>query len=215
MLAVVRVQARRMGLPLLSALPLVGVVLAVLGSWGCAVLPPTAVSLLAMVIPQLYVICVGACAAAALTGDALVELHEATPTGWRATQLVRLGLVLAAALVGCGLLLASPELSALWSGESEWSLTLVEPVGPVVVICLVAFVMAATSGSPQATVLAALAAWLVLALLWDPSVEGGLAVKRGIPVGVAALAALGAAWRLGNAERNVACALREEARDAS
>ena len=67
--------------------------------------------------------------------------------------------------------------------------------------------VAAWSASTRATVMAVVAVWMFLALLWDPYVLDPVA-QRGIPLTVAVIA-VGIAWHLlGDEERNVTLARR-------
>lgn len=164
-----------------------------------------------MALGQLYVIACGIFAATLLTGDALGELHEATPAGFRAAQLARLALVVTATALGGALLLVPLSWDGAWPSGAELTTLLAGQIGAVLFVCLIAFCVAATSGSTQAAVLAALSAWFFLTVLWDANAGTGLALRRGIPLAGALLATAWASRRLGNAERTVEIALRAEA----
>lgn len=90
----------------------------------------------------------------------------------------------------------------IWDGIS-----LIAPAGAILVVGLAGFAAAAWSASAQATVMAVVAVWMFLALLWDPYVLDPV-TQRGIPIAVSMIAVV-FAWRLlGDEERNVTLARR-------
>lgn len=204
-------QARRIGAPSLLGLPLACALMAALGVWARAVLASEEASLLTAALGQLYVIACGIFAATLLTGDAISELHEATPAGFRAAQLARLVLIAVATALGGVLLCVPLSWDGGWPSGAELATLLAGQIGAAFFACLVAFCVAASSGSAQAAVLAALSAWFFLTILWDPNAGADLALMRGVPLAGALLAAAWATHRLGNAERTVEIALRAEA----
>lgn len=206
-----RAQARRFGaLPLLG-LPAAAALMAALGLWGRTALAQEEAFLLTAALGQLFLISCGVFAASLLAGDALGELHESTPAGFRATQLARLVLVVITTILG-GILLYVP---LSWDGAlpfgGEWATILVEPLGSALIVCLVAFCVATFSGSTQAAVLASLSMWFFLSLFWDPNIVGGLALRRGLPLAVMLLVAAWAIRCLGKSERTIEMTLRAEA----
>lgn len=151
---------------------------------------------------QLFVIATGVCAAVALTGDPLIELHESTTVGFRRVQLLRAGLVALSGLAGAALMFFPLHLLRVWPGDDGW-VSVVSPAGAVVIVIVVALLVAAFAGTASATTIAVVAAWMFLAMLWDPYVLP-LPQQRGIPLLVAAGLLVAVWYRLGDAERNIA-----------
>ena len=146
------------------------------------------------------------CVAVALTGDPLVEASESTPGGWRRVQATRFALAAVSGLAGAVLMFAPLHVLGLWPQDTGW-ISLIAPTGAVLVVGAAGFAAAAWSASTRATVMAVVAVWMFLALLWDPYVLDPVA-QRGIPLTVAVIA-VGIAWHLlGDEERNVTLARR-------
>jgi len=152
-------------------------------------------------LAQVFVICVGVCAAVALTGDPLVELHESTQTGFRSVQFIRFGIVTASAVVGAAVMFTPIHLLGTWPRDEGW-ITLVSPAGAAIFVTMVALAAATFTGTVSATTIAVVAGWVFLALLWDPYVVP-LPAQRGLPL-IAALVLVAVAWRrLGDSESNI------------
>ena len=200
-LPLIRAQLRRTGVAL--AVPLTaGAVGAASGRWAAAAWSPSQAVLLVMGLEQVLVLCSGAALAAALTGDPLVELHESTPTTFRLVQVVRAALVTTSGAVGALVMFAPLHLAGIWPHDEGW-VTLVVPVGAVLVLASVALA-AAAGGTASSTVITVISAWL-LVLVWDSYVQP-LPMRRGLPlVGAVALAVV--AWRrLGDAGHSIGAA---------
>ena len=190
-LPLIMAQLRQTGVALVVPLT-AGAVGAASGRWAAAAWSPSQAVLLVMGLEQVLVLCSGAALAAALTGDPLVELHESTPTTFRLVQVVRAALVMFAPL----------HLAGIWPHDEGW-VTLVVPVGAVLVLASVALA-AAAGGTASSTVITVISAWL-LVLVWDSYVQP-LPMRRGLPlVGAVALAVV--AWRrLGDAGHSIGAA---------
>jgi hypothetical protein len=186
----------------LSGPILAGAVVALTG-WFAAVTWPTVQTMtLVNWIAQVFVIAAGVCAAVTLTGDPLIELHESTPTGFRQVQLLRAGLVAVSGLAGAALMFFPLHALQVWPRDEGW-ISIASPAGSVVIMIVVALVAAAFAGTASSTTIAVVAAWMFLAMLWDPYVLP-LPAQRGIPLLVSS-GLLVAVWhRLANAERNIA-----------
>lgn len=202
MSSIVRTQVSRSGKGQL-AVPLAGGLIGALGGWLAAYAWPTAqATTLVTWIEQLFVICVGVTAAVILTGDELIELHEASPTPFRTVQSIRAVLTAVSGIIGAAVLFIPLHLLDIWPRDQGW-LTVLSPIGAVIVIVAVAVAVAAFAQTASATTIAVVATWIFLALLWDPYVLV-LAVQRGVPL-LCAIALIVAAWRrLGDTERNIA-----------
>ena len=190
-------QLRRTGVT--SAIPLMaGAAVALVGKAAAAAWSPVQAMALSFGLQQVFIICAGVSAAVAVTGDPLVELHEATPATFRRVQLVR-------AAIGAVLMFAPLHLAGVWMHDKGW-ITLLSPAGAVIVMAAAAFVATAFTGAVSTTAIAVVTTWVFLAMLWDPYVEP-LLFQRGVPV-LAAGALAAFAWRrLGDAERNVSRAV--------
>ena len=197
-------QLRRVRVAL--AIPLVAaVVTALVGRLAAAAWSSMQGMALAFGLGQVFVICSGVAVAIALTGDPLVELHEATPATFRRVQAVRAAAVTASAVIGAVIMFASLHAAGVWMQDKGW-ITVVMPIGSVVVIAAAAFGAAAYTGATSSTTIAVTATWLFLAALWDPYVES-LLLRRGIPVLIATILAIQAWHRLGDPERNISRAV--------
>lgn len=200
--SLLRAQFRRTGGALVAAPVIAGVIVAVV-SWGAAtVWPATLAMTLVMWLSQIFVVCAGVCVAVAVTGDRLVELHESTPTSFRIVQTMRAGIVTVSGMVGAVLMFAPLHLLGIWPRDQGW-ISLVSPAGAVVLVAVVALAAAAFAGTVSSTTIAVVAAWMFLAMLWDPYVLP-LLVQRGLPLLGAAMLALIAWRRLGDSEHNIA-----------
>lgn len=202
--AALAAQARRVGGVVLAGPVVAGGAVALAGWGGAVAWAPTQAMTLVSWLTQVFVVGVGACAAVALTGDQLVELHESTPTGFRAAQLLRAALVTAAGVAGAVLMFGPLHALGVWPRDAGW-ISVTSPAGAVVILAVVALLAAAYARTLPATVLAVVAAWMALELLWDPYVIP-LLQQRGIPL-AATLPALVAIWRrLGHPEHNIGTA---------
>ncbi|PJM72945.1 hypothetical protein CS006_06715 [Bifidobacterium primatium] len=206
MAGMIRAQARRIGVGLLAAPVVCGITVAVAGIMVSGVWSRTQTLTVVNWLAQLMVIGSGVCVAVALTGDPLVEASESTPVGWRRVESTRFVLTALSGLVGAVLMFAPLHVLGLWPQDMGWA-SLIAPAGAVLVVGAAGFAAAAWSMSTQATVMAVVAVWMFLALLWDPYVLDPVA-QRGIPF-AAAVIAIGVAWRLlGDEERNATLARR-------
>ncbi|MFD1718547.1 hypothetical protein [Georgenia deserti] len=200
--AAIHAQGRRVGLMVLCGPILAGAVVALAGWFAAESWPPSQAMTLVNWLAQVFVIATGICAAVALTGDPLIELHESTPTGFRQVQLLRAGLVALSGLVGAVLMFFPLHALPVWPRDEGWA-SVASPAGAVVIMIVVALVAAAFAGTAATTTIAVVAAWTFLAMLWDPYVLP-LPQQRGIPLIISA-GLLVAVWhRLANAERNIA-----------
>lgn len=197
-------QLRRVRVAL--AIPLVAaVVTALVGRLAAAAWSSMQGMALAFGLRQIFVICSGVAVAIVLTGDPLVELHEATPASFRRVQVVRAVAVTASAVIGAVVMFAPLHVAGVWMQDKGW-ITVVIPIGSAVTIAAAAFGAAAYTGSASSTTIVVTATWLFLAALWDPYVEP-LLLRRGIPVLIATILAVRAWRRLGDAERNISQAV--------
>ena len=200
--AAIHAQGRRAGLMVLCGPILAGAVVGLAGWFAADAWPPSQAMTLVNWLAQVFVIAVGVCAAVALTGDPLIELHESTPTGFRQVQLLRAGLVALSGLVGAVLMFFPVRALRVWPRDEGWT-SVASPAGAVVIVIVVALVAAAFAGTVSTTTIAVVAAWMFLAMLWDPY---GLPLppQRGIPL-IFSAGLLVVVWhRLANAERNIA-----------
>lgn len=202
MISIVRAQVSRSGMGLL-AVPLTGGVIGALaGCLAASAWPNAQAMTLVTWLEQLFVICVGVTAAVILTGDALVELHEAGPTSFRTVQSIRAALTAVSGIIGAAVLFVPLHLLGVWPRDQGW-ITVLSPIGAAIVVVAVAVATAAFAQTASATTIAVVAMWIFLALLWDPYVLV-LAVQRGAPL-LGAVALIVVAWRrLGDTERNIA-----------
>lgn len=187
MAGMIRAQARRIGMGLLTMPVACGIAVAAAGIMVSGVWSRTQTLTVVNWLAQLMVIGAGVCVAVALTGDPLVEASESTPVGWRRVQATRFALAAVSCLAGAVLMFAPLHVLGLWPQDTGW-ISLIAPTGAVLVMAVVAV-------------------WMFLALLWDPYVLDPVA-QRGIPLTVAVIA-VGIAWHLlGDEERNVTLARR-------
>lgn len=194
-------QMGRVGSFVLACPVLAGGVVAATGWVAARMWPATLVVVLMMGLQQLFVVTVGVCAVVALTGDPLVELHEATPTGFRQAQFTRAALVALSSLAGAVVMFAPLHRQHLWPRDQGW-VTLLGPAGAVLVVTVVAVVAAAYTWTASSTTLCVMAAWMALAMLWDPYVTW-LPAQRGLPL-AAGCVLLVAGWRrLADGERTI------------
>jgi hypothetical protein len=199
--ATIRVQGRRIGPMVLAGPTLAGGTVALIGWFVAESWPPSQAMTLVNWAAQLFVIATGVCAAVALTGDPLIEVHESTPTGFRQVQLLRAGLVTLSGLAGAALMFFPLHALRVWPRDEGW-ISVASPAGAVVIVTVVALVAAAFAGTASTTTIAVVAAWMFLAMLWDPYVLP-LPQQRGIPLIISA-GLLVAVWhRLANTERNI------------
>lgn len=199
--AFVRAQLRRVGAGVALAPIIVSAVLSAAGWVMATNWPlPQAMTLTTWLV-QIYVICAGVCVAVAVTGDPLIELHESTVAGFRTAQLVRAGAMTVAGTSGAILLFEVLHGFDVWPRDIGWSGVLF-PVGAVIFLAVISLATAAFSGASSATTIAVVAAWMFLAMLWDPYVLP-LLPGRGIPLFFALVLAVVAWWRLGDAEQNL------------
>lgn len=206
MAGMIRAQARRIGMGLLTMPVACGIAVAAAGIMVSGVWSRTQTLTVVNWLAQLMVIGSGVCVAVALTGDPLVEASESTPVGWRRVQATRFALAAVSGLAGAVLMFAPLHVLGLWPQDTGW-ISLIAPTGAVLVVGAAGFTAAAWSASTRATVMAVVAVWMFLALLWDPYVLDPVA-QRGIPLTVAVIA-VGIAWHLlGDEERNVTLARR-------
>lgn len=196
----VRAQVRRTGVAMATAPILAGAAAAAAGRGAALALPAEhAVLLVSWLVPA-FVLCAGVCVAASVTGDTLVELHESTPTPFRTVQVLRAGIVNAAAVVGAVVMYVPLHRAGVWPRDGGW-ISLLSPVGAVAVVTVVALTAAAFSGTAVTTTIAAVTAWMFLAVVWDPHVLP-LHLQRGLPLIAALVPAVGAWRRLADTERN-------------
>lgn len=206
MTGMIRAQARRIGMGLLAMPVACGIAVAAAGVMVSGVWSRTQTLTVVNWLAQLMVIGSGVCVAVALTGDPLVEASESTPVGWRRVQATRFAFAAVSGLAGAVLMFAPLHVLGLWPQDMGW-ISLIAPAGAVLVVGAAGFTAAAWSASTRATVMAVVAVWMFLALLWDPYVLDPVA-QRGIPLTVAVIV-VGVAWRLlGDEERNVTLARR-------
>lgn len=200
--AAIHAQGRRVGLMVLVGPVLAGAVVALAGWFAADAWPLSQAMTLVNWLAQVFVIATGVCAAVALTGDPLIELHESTPTGFRRVQFLRAGLVALSGLAGAVLMFSPLHALRVWPRDEGWT-SVASPAGAVVIMIVVAMVAAAFAGTAATTTIAVVAAWMFLAMLWDPYVLP-LHLQRGVPLIISA-GLLVAVWhRLAKAERNIA-----------
>ncbi|MEU4387904.1 hypothetical protein [Promicromonospora sp. NPDC023805] len=197
-----RTQGRRVGLSVAVGPTLVAVLVAATGWMVSLTWPASQTMTLVNWLAQVFVICAGVCVAVALTGDPLIELHESTTTSFRTVQLLRTLLVTASGLVGAVVMVVPLRLLGVWPRDIGWA-SVLSPAGAVVFVAVIALVAAAFAGTASSTTIAVVAAWMFLAMLWDPYVLP-LHLQRGVPLLVAAGLLMPAWQRLGDSERNIA-----------
>lgn len=198
--ALVRAQLRRAGA--VAVIPIVvGAVVAGAG-WAAATAWPMVVTMtLVTWLEQVFVICVGVSAASALTGDPLVELHESTSTSFRSVQVLRAAILAVSGVIGAIVMFVPLHLAGVWPRDDGWATVLV-PAGAVLFVIAVAWGVAAFAGTVSATTIAVIAAWMFLAMLWDPYVLM-LAIQRGVPLLAAGVLVILGLRRLGDSEQNI------------
>jgi hypothetical protein len=191
-------ESRRVGLVAATMPILVGIVIAGIGWSLVGVWQPARIAVAMNWLSQLFVITVGICAATALTGDRLVEVHESTPTPFRSTQFRRVGVVTVSAVLGAVAAFAASHSLGIWPNDEGW-VSVVSPVGAAVFIIAIALLFAAYSGNAATTSIGVVVGWMFLSLLWDPYVLV-LAAQRGLLL-LASVAMVATAWqRLGDSE---------------
>lgn len=200
--AAIRVQARRIGLIVLAGPVVAGGFVALTGWLAAETWPLSQAMTLVNWTAQMFVIAAGICVAVAVTGDPLIELHESTPMGFRTVQLLRGGLVTLSGLVGAAILFFPLHTLRVWPRDEGW-ISAATPAGAVIIVAVVALATAAFTGTASATTIAVVAAWMFLAMLWDPYVLPLLA-QRGLPLAVAAAVFVAVWHRFGNTELNIA-----------
>ena len=174
MAGMIRAQARRIGMGLLTMPVACGIAVAAAGIMVSGVWSRTQPLTVVNWLAQLMVI------------GALVEASESTPVGWRRVQATRFALAAVSCLAGAVLMFAPLHVLGLWPQDPGW-ISLIAPTGAVLVVGAAGFAAAAWSASTRATVMAVVAVWMFLALLWDPYVLDPVA-QRGIPLTVAVIA---------------------------
>lgn len=199
--AAIRAQGRRNGLIVLAGPIIAGGAVALAGWFAAEAWPLAQAMTLVNWLAQVFVIGVGVCAVVALTGDPLAELHESTPTGFRAVQLLRAALVTFCGLIGAALMFFPLHALRVWPRDEGWT-SVASPAGAVIIVVVVALLASAFARTASATTIAVVVAWMFLAMLWDPYVLP-LLQQRGLPLAVAAALAVAAWYRLGDAERNI------------
>lgn len=199
--ALLRAQLRRTGGTVVAGPLAAGVAVALVGWLAATSWTATPATTVLHWLTQIFVLCTGVCVAVAVTGERLVELHEASPTPFRTAHTIRAGLAVGSGVAGAAVLAASLLLHDLRPFGEGWA-SPVAPIGTVLFVAAVAVAVAALTGTTSATTVAVVAAWLFLALLWDPYVLP-LTLQRGIPTAIA-VALAGFAWRrLGDPEHNL------------
>ncbi|MDO4255342.1 MAG: hypothetical protein Q4C81_09430 [Kocuria sp.] len=202
MKAAIHSQSQRVGLMVLAGQPFAGSAVALIGWFAADAWPPSQAAVLVNWLAQLFVITTGVCAAVTFTSDPLIELHESTLIGFRKVQFLRASLVALSGTVGVVLMFYPLHALRIWPRDEGWT-SVASPVGAVVIIVVVALMTAAFAGTASTTTIAVVAAWMFLALLWDPYVLS-LPQQRGLPL-IISVGLLVATWqRLGDAERNIA-----------
>lgn len=200
--ALLGTQWRRVGLPVAVGPVIAGGLVAVAGWLVSSAWPTSQAMTLVTWLAQVFVICAGVCVAVALTGDPLIELHESTTVGFRTVQLLRGLLVTVSGLAGAVVMVVPLHLLGMWPRDIGWA-SVASPAGAVVFVAVIALFAAAYAGTASATTIAVVAAWMFLAMLWDPYVLP-LHLQRGVPLAAAAVLLVLAWQRLGNSERNIA-----------
>lgn len=194
-------QGRRVGPIVLVGQILAGGAVALIGWFAADAWPSAQAMTLVNLLAQVFVIAAGICAAVALTGDPLIELHESTPTGFRQVQLLRASLVALSGLAGAVLMFVPLHRLRVWPRDDGWT-SVASPVGAVLIMIVVALVAAAFAGTASTATIAVVVAWMFLTLLWDPYVLP-LPQQRGIPLFISVVLLVPVWQRLGKAERNI------------
>ena len=199
-MAFVGIQLKRLyRLVLLPFILTAGVLLAGLlleGIWSLSRIRPVM-----MVLTQVPVIAAGLSTAFVLNGDPIVELAEATPTGWRKVQVTRLLIISGANLTAAGLLFIGLHMMRLWPRDMGW-VSMITPVGGIFIVnCLVFLVAVITMSTPTSS-LASMAICLFLCFIWDPYITDPVR-QRLLPMFFAAAGAI-FGWKIcSDAEHNV------------
>lgn len=195
-------QVRRVGAPLLLTPIFVACLVAGVGLLAAAFWSPVYTATLLTWLTAIFPLSVGIAAAVSLTGDPLVELHEASPASFRVTQVMRAAVVALGSSVGAVLMFVPLHQLSVWPRDLGWR-SIANPLGAVVFLTAVGLLSAALSGSTSSATMSVIAAWIFLTMLWDPYVVP-LGAQRGLPLAAAA----GMSWvawrRLGDAEKNIA-----------
>lgn len=198
-LALFGTQIRRFGAVAVLVPVAAGAILAGIGAAWLYGAGRTPALLAMMAFTELYPVAVGMCAVSVLAGDSLVEVQGSTPVGFRSVQTVRLVVVLIGGFLGAIAMFAPLHLLGIYPRDTGWA-SFLFPAGGAAVMAFLAYSAVSLSGAAATASLAVAAAWLFLALIWDPNMVS-LASQRGIPL-LAACAACSFAWRsLGNVER--------------
>lgn len=194
-------QVRRIETRVVVAPVAAGMLLALAG-WGATWVWPSwqAMTLMAWLV-QVQVICSGVSVAIVVAGDPMIELHESTPIGYRASLFVRAGIVTVSGLTGAVVFYAALLGASLWPTNSGWG-TMFSQVSAVIVLAVVAVTVAAFTGTVSSTTVAVITAWMFLSMLWDPYVPS-LLPGRGIPLLIVAFLLVAGWRRLGNTEHNI------------
>lgn len=153
MAGMIRAQARRIGMGLLTMPVACGIAVVAAGIMVSGVWSRTQTLTVVNWLAQLMVIGAGVCVAVALTGDPLVEASESTPVGWRRVQATRFALAAVSGLAGAVLMFAPLHVLGLWPQDTGW-ISLIAPTGAVLVVGAAGFAAAAWSASTRATVMA-------------------------------------------------------------
>lgn len=195
-------QVRRIGvvtiaLPLIAAAIVAGVGVTVAGTWTV-----TQTAIAVTWLSQLFTIAVGITATVTLTGDPIIELHEATPTSFRSTQMMRTVIVVGPAVVAAAVMFVPLHMLGVWPRDVGL-VTVSAPISAAVFIVAVALVASAFSKSASTTSIAVIAGWIFVSLVWEPYVDP-LVVRCGFLLLLAAAFTGVAAVRLGDSEKNIA-----------
>ena len=118
MAGMIRAQARRIGMGLLTMPVACGIAVAAAGIMVSGVWSRTQTLTVVNWLAQLMVIGAGVCVAVALTGDPLVEASESTPVGWRRVQATRFALAAVSCLAGAVLMFAPLHVLGLWPQDT-------------------------------------------------------------------------------------------------
>lgn len=195
-------QVRRIGLvsvvlPFLAASVVAGVGLGAAGAWTV-----TQTAIVVTWLAQVFTIAVGITAGVALTGDPIIELHEASPSSFRSTQMIRTLIVLGISIVAAVVMFLPLHMRGVWPRDIGL-VTVVAPTSAAVFMVALALVASAFSKSASTTAIAVIAGWMFISLVWEPYVDP-LVVRGGVLLVLAAAFTSVAAVRLGNSEANIA-----------
>ena len=190
--ALVGAQVKRVGLVGVVVPAIVGALISLVGAIWSSAWGADAATLAMLAFAQIYPVSVGMCAVAVLSGDSIVELQAATPTGFRAVQTVRAALLLFGGAAGALAMFVPLEALGLVYADRGW-VGAVTPVVGAMIMVLVAYTAMAAAESARAASLVVVATWLFFALFWDPNVIS-LVAQRGAPL-LVALALAAGAWK--------------------